>query len=334
LDSDNEFISSIFKKPLQRLITGWIPMRRESKHLVLRRMPAFALLHLLTLAGFVVQAEAQTPTSANIVSTQNPSRVGDTVDFSVVVSGTGGTPTGTVTLSPGDGTSVASRLSGNRAMIHHTYLSAGFFLVTATYDGDAANLPSAGAIAQNVRKAVTTTTLGSLPNPASVGQSVAFAATVSATSGTPTGTVTFDFGDGSSASGPLAAGTATVSHTYTSMESFTVTATYKGDAASLTSVGTTEQNVGIAKTAIFDTQPDPGRDGSWSSSPPLFGCDGHPDRQSERQAILPARPRAGIDERRHSLPALCGMLTGMTLQDRVTAAADHRWFASWRGPFR
>ncbi|WP_234310384.1 Ig-like domain repeat protein, partial [Streptomyces sp. NRRL S-474] len=51
--------------------------------------------------------------------------------------------------------------------------------------------------------------------------------------GTPTGTVTFDFGDGSpTQSAALVGGTATVTHTYstTTGSPFAVTAAYSGDA--------------------------------------------------------------------------------------------------------
>jgi Bacterial Ig-like domain (group 3) len=241
-------------------------MRRVS-NLVLRRMPACAFVLALALFGLITQANAQASTTTGIVSLQNPSRVGDTVEFAVTVSGSGGNPTGTVTLDAGDGTSVFGTLSGGRAKIHHTYATAGIFLVIASYNGDADNLTSVSAIAQTVGKAVTITTLGSLPDPSRVGQPVAFAATVTASAGIPTGTVTYNFGDGSSASGTLAAGVARVNHTYTSVGNFAVTTTYHGDATNLTSVGTTEQSV--ASGMMTGSLPSPRSVGTLSPSAPL-----------------------------------------------------------------
>ncbi|MGA2287484.1 Ig-like domain repeat protein [Bradyrhizobium sp.] len=243
-------------------------MQRVS-NLVLRRMPASAFVLALALFGLTSQANAQASTTTGIVSSQNPSRVGDTVEFAVTVSGSGGNPnpTGTVTLDAGDGTSVFGTLSGGLAKIHHTYATAGIFLVIASYNGDAGNLTSVSAIAQTVGKAVTITTLGSLPDPSRVGQPVAFAATVTASAGIPTGTVTYNFGDGSSASGTLAAGVARVNHTYTSVGNFAVTTTYHGDATNLTSVGTTEQSV--ASGMMTGSLPSPRSVGTLSPSEPL-----------------------------------------------------------------
>jgi len=244
-------------------------MRRVSK-LVLWRMPASALFLALTSVGLATQAHAQASTTTSFVSLQNPSRAGDTVEFAVTVSGSDGNPTGTVTLDAGDGTSVFGTLSGGRVKIHHAYAAAGIFLVTASYNGDANNLTSVSATAQTVGKAATVTTLGSLPDRSGVGQPVAFAATVTASAGIPTGTVTYNFGDGSSASGTLAAGVARVNHAYASAGNFTVTTTYHGDATNLTSVGTTEQSVEKAANRMTTgSLPDPRSVGDRPSSPPL-----------------------------------------------------------------
>ena len=232
-------------------------MRPASKHRPLKWILQSADFLAFALAGVPGPAQAQDASTTSVVSTQNPSRVGDTVEFNVAVSGTGGTATGMLTLKFGDGTSASATLTDGRASIPHAYVSAGIFLVTAAYDGAAARLASIGAAAQNVAKAATAMTLGSQPNPSRVGEPVIFAATVAAPAGPPTGKVTFKFGDRSTATGTLVGGAATVSHTYISMSSFPVTATYDGDGNYFTGVGTTEQNVGVAAATTVGSRPKP-----------------------------------------------------------------------------
>ncbi|GDY51298.1 hypothetical protein SVIO_019210 [Streptomyces violaceusniger] len=93
------------------------------------------------------------------------------------------------------------------------------------------------------------------------GQPVSFVVQVAPAppgSGAPTGTVTFDFGDGTAATRPLTNGAATVTHAYadvsgspypvTAGSPFTITATYNGTDNFATSSGTDTQTVGKAAT--------------------------------------------------------------------------------------
>lgn len=226
-----------------------------SKHRPLRWIWPSADFLAFALVGLAGPAQAQTTSTTSIVSTQNPSRVGDTVKFNVAASGTGSTPTGMLTLKFGDGTSAAATLSNGSASIPHTYVAAGIFLVIATYDGDAAHLASIGAAAQSVAKAAPTITLDSQPNPSRAGELVTIAATLTAPAGPPTGKVSFRFGDGSTATGTLVGGTATVKHIYKSSSSFTVTATYDGDDNYFTGVSAAEQNVGTSAAATDGSRP-------------------------------------------------------------------------------
>ncbi|MCK8438936.1 Ig-like domain repeat protein, partial [Streptomyces sp. D2-8] len=83
--------------------------------------------------------------------------------------------------------------------------------------------------------------------------------------GTPTGTVTFTFGDGTTpATVPLTGGTATVTRPYTSRSSglFTVTATYLGDTSFNGSSGTDPHTVNRAlSTTTVVSSPDPSAPG-------------------------------------------------------------------------
>jgi hypothetical protein len=126
------------------------------------------------------------------------------------------------------------------------------YTVVATRSGWTATSATSSAV--TVQAAVpTSTSLTSSANPSVVGQSVTLTATVSAGSGTPTGSVVFR--DGGSAitctggSQTLGSGTATCSTSWTSAGSRSITATYAGSApyaaSSSSSVG---QVVGAAPT--------------------------------------------------------------------------------------
>ncbi|MFJ2200021.1 Ig-like domain-containing protein [Streptomyces violaceusniger] len=101
--------------------------------------------------------------------------------------------------------------------------------------------PSSAADTHQVVRAVSTTVV--------TGEPVTFTATVSAAppaSGTPTGTVTFDFGDGTTPVVlPLTGGTATTGHACTIAAGcpYTVTANYNGDVNYATSSASIIQTV-------------------------------------------------------------------------------------------
>ena len=205
-----------------------------------------------TSSGTTTQSVGRTTTTA-LGSTPNPSLPGQSVSFTATVSGSGGTPTGTVSFDFGDG-----GLNGTVAVgttVTHTYAALGNYTATATYNGDATFNTSSGTTTQSVGR-TTTTALGSTPNPSLPGQSVSFTATVSGSGGTPTGSVSFDFGDGGlNGSSPVGS---TVTHTYATVGSYTVTATYGGDATFQSSSGTTTQNVAKkTSTTALGSTPNP-----------------------------------------------------------------------------
>ncbi|OEV31439.1 hypothetical protein AN219_05060 [Streptomyces nanshensis] len=196
--------------------------------------------------------------------------VGEPVVFTATVAPVApgaGTPTGTVTFDFGDGSpTVAEPLVGGVASTNHTYTTtAGSpFTLTATYSGDANFDGSVGGGSHTVEAAETTTALTDVPDPSLVGQPVTFTATVSPVApgaGTPTGTVTFDFGDGSpTVVVPLVGGVASTDYAYTSTAGspFTATATYSGDVNFDGSFGTAAHTVDVAATTTALTDvPDP-----------------------------------------------------------------------------
>src|SRR5262249_15460080 len=133
-----------------------------------------------------------TPTTTTLGSSLNPSVFGQTVTFTATVAPS--TATGSVTFFDGGASLGSVPLSGGSATLSTSTLSVGGHAVTATYSGDANDSGSTSStLTQTVSagSVSTTTSVSSAQNPSAFGQSVMFTAAVSASSGTPTGTVTF-----------------------------------------------------------------------------------------------------------------------------------------------
>lgn len=97
----------------------------------------------------VVNSSAATPTTTSVVSSVNPSTVGQSVTFAATVNGNGAT--GTVQFRDGGvdvGAPVA--LSAGVATLTTSALGAGTHLITAVYSGDAGNLASTSPILDQV----------------------------------------------------------------------------------------------------------------------------------------------------------------------------------------
>jgi hypothetical protein len=212
-------------------------------------------------------------TSTSVVSSPDPSVVGQPVTFTAMVAPAApgaGTPTGTVTFSFGDGTPTAAvPVSGGIATTSHAYAntSGSPYAVTAAYSGDGNFTASTGTDTQTVRTAPTSTSVVSSPDPSVVGQPVTFTAMVAPAApgaGTPTGTVTFSFGDGTQATVPLAGAAAVTTHTYITRVGgpFAVTGTYNGNPNFAASTGNDTQTVQrTTTTTTLASSPDPSATG-------------------------------------------------------------------------
>src|SRR5581483_3800395 len=124
-------------------------------------------------------------------------------------------------------------LSGGKAALTISTLTAGGHLIEATYGGDT-NFGGSGpaTLTQNVAQGTTTTTLTSSQNPSTPGQSVTFTATVKVATGTgtPTGTVTFkDNGTAIGRGNLTPGGTSTFTTSTLAAGSHSITAVYSGD---------------------------------------------------------------------------------------------------------
>ncbi|WP_435242247.1 Ig-like domain repeat protein [Streptomyces cucumeris] len=227
--------------------------------------PGSADITVLTPGGTATLTGAfgyMAPTETAVTSAPDPSLVGEPVTFTATVTGvppTTGTPTGTVTFDFGDGTDpVTTALTGGTATVGHAYAAPSEtpYTITATYNGEVLFFGSTGTDTQVVTAASTTTTLTGTPDPSQTGQPVTFVARVAPVApgaGTPTGTVTFDFGDGTpTVELPLSGGAANVDHVYTGTAGspYTVTATYSGDINFTASTGTDTHTVQQATTSV------------------------------------------------------------------------------------
>src|SRR5882757_5204956 len=174
--------------------------------------------------------------ATTLISSLNPSALGQAVTFTAMVksaSGTG-TPTGTVTFNDGATVLGPGTLSGGTATFITSGLAGGVHSITAVYGGDANFAGSTSPVlTQTVNKASSSTSVVSSNSSSNRGAAVTFTATVtSSAAGTATGTVTFH--DGASitlGTGTLSGGTATFTTSGLGTGAHSITAIYNGDAS-------------------------------------------------------------------------------------------------------
>ena len=88
-------------------------------------------------SSVLTQTVQLTPTSTSLSSSVNPSVSGQAVTFTANVSGSGGTPTGTVTFNDGTTSLGTATLAGAQASFTTSSLTVGNHSITAVYSGDA-----------------------------------------------------------------------------------------------------------------------------------------------------------------------------------------------------
>jgi hypothetical protein len=218
--------------------------------------------------GFVIS------TTTAVGSSSNPSSLGQSITFTSTVTPQTGSalPTGTVTFSDGSQQLGEVTLSAGAATLSTSALAVGSHSITVSYSGDSNFGASvSGTFTQVVADASTTTTLTATPNPANVGQSVVFTATVApATSGVPTGTVSFFDGSTQLGASNLSGGVASFSTTSLAAASHNVTAVYSGDgnynASSSTAMSEVVSAAGfnLSSTALSPTTISAGGSAQWT----------------------------------------------------------------------
>ncbi|MEN1726963.1 MAG: Ig-like domain-containing protein [Pseudomonadota bacterium] len=201
-----------------------------------------------------------TPTVAITSDAPDPSEVGESFTVNVSVTGSLGTPTGTVTVSDGSDSCVTGNLSGGSASCSLASTTAGNKTLTATYGGDN-NFNGAQDTEPHtvVATAPTVTITSDDPDPSSVGQGYSVAVQVTGPGATPTGTVNVSDGGASSCSMTLSGGSGNCALTSTSAGALTLTASYLGD-ANYSSASDTEPHTVAPATptvTIVSDVPDP-----------------------------------------------------------------------------
>jgi hypothetical protein len=182
--------------------------------------------------------------------------VGASVTLAVTVTGTPGTPTGTVVFKDGTTTLSTASLTSGAASYSTSALAAGSHSITATYSGDSI-FNSAVSTAQTVAVALATPTITlTAPATALVGAPVALSVAVTGTSGTPSGTVIFKDGTTTLSTATLASGAATYSTSALAAGTHSITVSYSGDSifGAATSAASTV-TINVAPAISFAAQP-------------------------------------------------------------------------------
>ena len=205
-------------------------------------------------------------TTTTLVSSFDPSLIGQAVTFTATVSSTAGTPPNgeIVTFYNASAVLGTAPLSGGIASLTTSSLPAGIYTITATYGGDAnfAASTSTGLrqVVNSTTKSATSTTLISSLNPSIYGQKVTWTAMVT-TSGPvpPTGKVNFTWGDSIGTASLNASGIATLTRSALSADTYPLTAVYEGDANNLRSTSVVLSQVVSEATsaATLTSLPDP-----------------------------------------------------------------------------
>jgi hypothetical protein len=201
----------------------------------------------------LVQTVQQNTATALVVSV-NPSISGNSITFTATVTASvSGTPTGAVAFSD-SGTPLGSGAlnSSGVATLSISTLTLGSHSILAVYAGDAVNLTSTSTALVQMVVENTSMTLTASSNPAPAGTFIIFTATVvPGSSGTPTGTVTFQDGTATLGTSTLSAsGVATFATEGLGAGSHSILATYGGDANNRPSSATLMLTVTQAMTTI------------------------------------------------------------------------------------
>lgn len=239
-DSLRQFHRSLLIRPPPNDIWTFAASMLEGQ--AIKKLRVFRLWWLLTLVASLPAFGQLAATTTSISSSPNPSTYGQSLTLTATVTSASGTPTGTVTFNDGLTTLGSGTLDGTGQTTFATSsLSAGTHSITATYSGDA-NFASGSSsvLSQAVNQATTTVTLTSTINPAVVGQSVTFTATVAgAFGGASSGTITFKQGSTTLNTGAVSGNRASFSTSTLSLGSHSITAAYSGDSNFLSSVSNT-----------------------------------------------------------------------------------------------
>jgi MYXO-CTERM domain-containing protein len=194
-----------------------------------------------------------------VTTTPTPSTFGQEVTLTATLTGDKGVPTGNVSFKNGVTSIGTAALDANGVVTVKTAsLLVGTHTLTAEYSGDATYATGSGSVAHTVNKATTTTTVASSATPSTLGSSVLFTATVTASVTGFTGSVEFFDGATSLGTSALTTGTATFTTATLTAGGHAITAKYLADTtfAESTSTALTQ----TVNAAPHPSAPDAGAD--------------------------------------------------------------------------
>ena len=219
-------------------------------------------------------------TTTKLTSSANPSQPAQAVTFTATVtSGFTGTPTGTVNFLNGTTSLGSPTLSSGVASVTVSTLPAGSASITANYSGDTNFVTSTSGVLTQQVGGVSTTTLTLSSGTVAFGASVTLTAKVTSTGVAPADgeIVTFQDATTNTALGTakLASGTATFTSTTIPAGTYSVVASYPGDANTLASVSSAQplniQNFTLAATPTTVTVSAPGQPGTATITVTTYG---------------------------------------------------------------
>jgi hypothetical protein len=191
--------------------------------------PNFTYNYNSSNSSITFEVNSTTPSTTTITSINPPApKVGDLVTFNYTVTGSGGTPTGNVTIKNNTTTLCTGTVADGQCT--YTFSAAGSASITANYAGDSNFSASASSPATSLTISVadTTTSLGVIsPATPKVGELVTFNYSVTSGGGTPTGNVTIKNNTTTLCTGTVADGKCT--YTFSAAGSASITANYAGD---------------------------------------------------------------------------------------------------------
>jgi hypothetical protein len=186
-------------------------------------------------ASSIVYGQTVTLTATIAPSGSSSGAITGTVNFT-----SGGNAIGTANVEPGPGSTYVAVLTTN---ILPTDTGSTPNSITGVYSGDSTyGTSTSSATTVTVSQASTTTSLASSVNPSGASQQVTFTATitpVSPSTGTPTGSVTFNSGSTTLGTATLTDGTATLAVTTLAAGSNPISAVYSSDTNYLASTSPT-----------------------------------------------------------------------------------------------
>ncbi len=190
----------------------------------------------IATASLATIASLDTPT-ITVTATPITSLAGSAVSFTTMISGTSGTPTGTVSFFVDSNSTAASMVNLNNGSATFSYAgfsAAGIHSVTAVYNGSAIYMPvsrvSTVTVISSPQSITPAVKLVITPGMISAGSTVSISTTVTGSGSTPTGTVSYRIDGNAATTVALSAGTATFSYAgFTAAGVHTVLATYSGD---------------------------------------------------------------------------------------------------------